>query len=45
MNDELRALAEQAGAPEAVLDTLWFNVFCMKFADALFSLMEQECQE
>lgn len=42
MNEELRALAEQAGAPEEVLDTLWFNVFCMKFADILLTMAEEE---
>ena len=32
MNDELKAIAVEAGAPEEMLNTLWFNVFCQKFA-------------
>ena len=32
MNDALKALAVEAGAPEDMLNALWFNVFCQKFA-------------
>ena len=32
MNDALKALAAEAGAPEDMLNKLWFNVFCQKFA-------------
>lgn len=42
MNTELKKLAQQAGAPEEVIDTLWFNIFCMKFADAILTNAEQE---
>ena len=42
MNDELKELAIAAGAPEEMLDTLWFNVFCQEFAYQLFNAMEQE---
>ena len=32
MNDALKDLAVEAGAPEDMLNALWFNVFCQKFA-------------
>jgi hypothetical protein len=40
MNDELKALAIQAGAPEEVLDEFWFNIFCQQFAHLLIAEME-----
>ena len=43
MNDALREIAVAAGAPEEVLDTLWFNIFCLKFAHMLVELAEAEC--
>ncbi len=43
MNDELRKVAVAAGAPAEVIDTLWFNVFCMQFAHLLLEMAEQEC--
>ncbi len=43
MNDELRKIAVAAGAPAEVIDTLWFNVFCMQFAHLLLEMAEQEC--
>lgn len=43
MNQMLRQIAEQAGAPEQVIDELWFNVFCANFAHLLLQLAEQEC--
>jgi hypothetical protein len=40
MNDELKNLAIMAGAPEEVIDTLWFNIFCQQFAHLLIKEME-----
>jgi hypothetical protein len=40
MNDELRALAIMAGAPDEVMDELWFNMFCKQFAHLLIVEME-----
>ena len=42
MNNELKKLAVQAGAPVEVLDELWFNLFCRQFADVILSEAEQE---
>lgn len=42
MNEELRMLAERAGAPVEVLDALWFNLFCQKFANELICELEKE---
>ena len=42
MNQELRHIAQAAGAPAEVLDELWFNVFCLKFAHMLLELAEEE---
>jgi hypothetical protein len=42
MNEELKKLALQAGAPAEVINDLWFNIFCMQFADAILSNAEQE---
>ena len=42
MNKELKELALRAGAPEQVIDELWFNIFCQQFADAILSNAEQE---
>ena len=42
MNKELKKLAQQAGAPEEVLNELWFGLFCMKFADVILTNAEQE---
>lgn len=42
MNNELKKLAVQAGAPAEVLDELWFNLFCMRFADVILTNAEQE---
>ena len=44
MNQELRNIAVQAGAPQEVLDQLWFNLFCVQFADAILTLAEQELE-
>jgi hypothetical protein len=42
MNQELRAIAVEAGAPEDVLDTLWFNIFCQNFAHLILLAAEEE---
>lgn len=43
MNQALREIAVEAGAPEEVIDTLWFNVFCANFAHLLLAMAEEEC--
>lgn len=45
MNDELKKLVIEAGAPEEVLNDLWFNVFCIKFADILLTLAEEAIED
>ena len=42
MNEELKALVLQAGAPVEVMDQMWFNIFCQQFADRLITVMETE---
>ena len=42
MNDRLRAIAVDAGAPVEVLDTLWFNIFCQTFAHLIVEELEKE---
>ena len=42
MNEELKQIAVAAGAPEEVLDDLWFNVFCKNFAHLLLEMAEEE---
>ena len=42
MNEELRKIALKAGAPEDMMDSLWFNIFCLKFADLIISACEDE---
>lgn len=42
MNDLMREIALEAGAPVEMLDELWFNIFCMKFADKLLQMAEEE---
>ena len=42
MNTELERLVRAAGAPEEVMDQLWFRVFCMQFADLLIAELEAE---
>ncbi len=41
MNEELKKLAIAAGAPVEVIDTLWFNIFCQKFAHELMLALEE----
>lgn len=42
MNEELKTLVIKAGAPVEVLDTLWFNIFCQRFAHLLVEELEME---
>jgi hypothetical protein len=42
MNEDLKAIAIEAGAPDDVLSELWFSVFCMRFADLVITAMENE---
>lgn len=42
MNEELKKIAVAAGAPEDVLDTLWFNMFCQEFAHLILLMAEEE---
>ena len=32
----------KAGAPEEVVNELWFNIFCQKFAHELMTVLEEE---
>ena len=40
MNDELKALVIAAGAPEDVMDELWFSIFCKQFAHLIIEEVE-----
>ena len=42
MNDELRKLVIEAGAPEDVMNQMWFNIFCQQFAHLLLLMVEEE---
>ena len=42
MNKELKELALRAGAPEQVINELWFNIFCQRFASVVITEAEQE---
>ena len=42
MNEALREIVVEAGAPEDVLDTLWFNIFCQNFAHLILLAAEAE---
>ena len=42
MNETLKELATQAGAPEELMNELWFNIFCQKFAHLLICEMEDD---
>ena len=45
MNNELKQLAVDAGAPEDMLNKLWFNVFCQKFAYLVAEELQVETEE
>jgi len=40
MNDELKVLAMAAGAPEELLEELWFSISCKQFAHLIIEEME-----
>lgn len=42
MNEELKKLVLEAGAPKEVMNDLWFNIFCQQFANLLLTLAEDE---
>ena len=42
MNDALKQIAIEAGAPEEVLDQLWFNIFCQQFTHLILLMAEEE---
>ena len=42
MNNALKAIAVEAGAPEEVLNTLWFSIFCQKFANLIVDKLEKD---
>ena len=42
MNEVLRDIAVEAGAPEEVLNELWFNIFCQNFAHLILEMAEEE---
>ena len=44
MNEVLRNIAINAGAPEQVIDQLWFNVFCQNFAHLILEMAEEEME-
>ena len=45
MNESLKQLVVEAGAPEEVLNTLWFNIFCQKFAYLVAEELTEEMAE
>ena len=42
MNEALRELAVRAGAPEAMLNEIWFHIFCQKLVAEVITEMEQD---
>lgn len=42
MNTEMRKLCVEAGCPEDVLNSLWFNIFIQKFSHLLLLAVEEE---
>ena len=44
MNELLKQFAVEAGAPKEVLDKLWFNIFCQKFADRIITELEKDAE-
>ena len=42
MNEALRELVVRAGAPEAMLNEIWFHIFCQKLVDEVITEMELE---
>lgn len=44
MNEFLKEIAVSAGAPNEVINELWFNIFCQKFAHLLMVEMEEAAE-
>ena len=44
MNEVLRDIAIEAGAPKQVLNELWFNIFCQNFAHLILEMAEEELE-
>lgn len=42
MNDALKDIAVEAGAPVEMLNQMWFNIFCQKFAHLILVAVEGE---
>lgn len=42
MNEALKEMAIKAGAPDELLEEMWFDMFCIKFAHYLIEQMETE---
>ena len=42
MNEALREIAVEAGAPEDMLNSLWFDIFCQNFAHLILLAAEEE---
>jgi hypothetical protein len=40
MNEFLKEIVVKAGAPDEVIDELWFHIFCQKFAHFIIEEME-----
>jgi hypothetical protein len=41
MNEELKKLVIEAGAPAEVMDQLWFSIFCKNFAHIIMKACEE----
>jgi hypothetical protein len=44
MNEALAEIAREAGAPEDMMNSIWFHVFCQKFAHLILVAAEEECK-
>jgi hypothetical protein len=45
MNEALKELAVECGAPEEVLNQLWFSIFLQTFTHKIIEMAEQECSQ
>jgi hypothetical protein len=45
MNEALRELAVECGAPEEVLNQLWFSIFLQTFTHKIIEMAEIECSQ
>ena len=44
MNKLLKQFAVEAGAPTGMLNKLWFDIFCQKFADRIIAELEKDAE-